>query len=46
MEMISLRWGLVIEVELTSRSVVIGLRSLEPRGEVTAEGRKFTFIHV
>lgn len=45
MEMITLRCVLDIQEELPSRTLVIGFMSLEPKGEVMAEGRKFAFIH-
>lgn len=46
LEMISLRCALDIQVELPCRSAVIGFTSLEPKGQVTAGGRKFTVIHI
>lgn len=45
LEMITLRCVLDIQEELPSRMLVIGFMSLEPKGEVMAEGRKFAFIH-
>lgn len=45
MEIITLRCVLDIQEELPSRTLVIGFMSLEPKGEVMVEGRKFAFIH-
>lgn len=46
LKMISLRWVLDFQAELSRRSLVIGFMSLEPKGKVVEGGRKFTFIPI